>query len=79
MHKLLHTAKKPSRPKVTACGVKQSECKVCEDILLIKLLLTAHKYIHSGEKPNECTACDKAMEMRTYQTIHKLLHTGEKP
>ena len=57
IHKLLHTAEKPSRPKVTASGVKQSECKVCEDILLIKLLLTAHKYIHRGGKPYDYNVC----------------------
>ena len=57
IHKLLHTAEKPSRPKVTASGVKQSQCKVCENVSLIKLLLTAHKYIHSGEKPYDYNVC----------------------
>ena len=72
IHKLLHTAEKPSRPKVTASGFKQSQCKVCENVSLIKLLkqLTS---IYTVKRNLMTTMCAKGFERSSYLTHSQVI------
>ena len=67
IHKLLHTVEKSYRPKVTASSDNQLKGKLGENYSHIKVHLTVHKWVHSGEKPNQCTACGHAIQSRSYQ------------
>ena len=58
---------------------KPYECNSCHKKFKIKMNLTRHIRIHTGEMPFECTDCYKKFRQKSQLTTHIRTHTGERP
>ncbi|XP_068211011.1 zinc finger and BTB domain-containing protein 7A-like isoform X17 [Palaemon carinicauda] len=58
---------------------KQYQCPYCSYSSWIKVNLTKHLLVHTGEKPYACQFCPASFSQKGNLKTHLRTHTGEKP
>ncbi|KAK7082989.1 hypothetical protein SK128_023846 [Halocaridina rubra] len=55
------------------------QCSFCNYSTVIKVNLTKHHLVHTGERPHACSRCPATFSQKANLNTHMRTHTGEKP